>query len=64
MTEEGFRGGVHATMGALFAVMAAYNAMRLCSPTWTRRNAINVALYLPGAVYEFANAKHHWSKAT
>lgn len=62
MTEEGFKGGIHATMGALLVVMAAYNALRCCSPARSRRHVANVALYLPGAVYEFWNAKHHWSQ--
>ena len=63
MSEESFKGGIHATMGALLVVMAAYNAMRLCGPTRTRRNMLNVAFYAPAAVYEFSQARHHWSQS-
>lgn len=63
MSEETFKGGVHVTMGALLIVMAAYNGMKLCGPTCTRRHAVNVALYVPGALYEFWNAKLHWSQS-
>ena len=62
MSEDVFKGGVHAAMGALLVVMAAYNAMRLCGPTRARRNAVNVALYLPAAIYEMSQAKYHWSR--
>ena len=61
MSEETFKGGIHATMGALLVVMTAYNAMKLCAAP-KRRNVVNVALYLPLAVYEFAQAKYHWSQ--
>lgn len=62
VTEEDFKGGIHAVMGAMLVVMAAYNLMRLSGPSRARRHVINVALYLPGAVYEFWNAKYHWSQ--
>ena len=62
MTEEDFKGAVHATAASLFAVMAAYNAMRLVS-TRERRNLVNVALYAPLLIWEWRQVRHHWSRA-
>lgn len=61
MTEEDFKGAVHAVAGTLFAVMAAYNVMRWCA-TKHRRNAINVLIYLPLAPYEGYQVWRHWSR--
>ena len=58
-----FKGGIHAGMGTLLSVMAAYNVMRLCGQNRKTRNIVNVVLYIPGAVYEFWNAKYHWSRS-
>ena len=40
MTEDDFKGGVHAVMGSILAVVAAYNAMCWCN-TRSARHAIN-----------------------
>ena len=61
MTEEDFKGAVHATAASLFAVMAAYNAMRLVSTRKTR-NAVNVGIYVPLLVWEMTQVHHHWSR--
>ena len=59
MTEDTFKGAVHATAASLFAVMAAYNAMRLVSG-YERRNLVNVALYAPLVIFEWRQVRHHW----
>ena len=59
MTEEDFRGGVHFTAGALFAIMAAYNLMRLVS-TESRRHAINVGINSPLVCFEAYQTWRHW----
>ena len=61
MSEDTFKGWWHQAMALSFGVMAAYNAMRFCS-TRQKRNAINVAIYVPLAIYEMRQAQHHWSK--
>ena len=62
MTEEDFKGAVHATAASLCAVMAMYNAMRWCA-TGQRRNAVNVAVYAPLLLWEWREVRHHWSRA-
>ena len=62
MTEDTFKGWYHAGIGALIGVAAAYNVIRLCA-TGKRRNAINAALYVPLAVYEFTQARYHWRQS-
>ena len=59
MGEDDFKGGVHATLGTLLAVCAAYNLMRWCA-TKQRRNAVNAAIYGPLAVYEAYQTHYHW----
>lgn len=61
MTEEDFRGGVHAVAACLFAVMAAYNLFRWCT-TWHRRNLVNVLLYAPLCGFELYQTWRHWSR--
>lgn len=61
IAEETFRGGVHAAAASLFAVMTAYNLMRLLA-TGAPRNAINVGLYGPLTCFEWYQAHHHWSQ--
>lgn len=60
MSESAFKGWWHQAMAISLGVAAAYNGMRFCS-TGQRRNAVNVALYVPLMVYELRQAKHHWS---
>lgn len=62
MSEEDFKGATHAAAASLFAVMAAYNLMKFCA-TRERRNAVNVALYLPLTVWEWRQARYHWRSA-
>lgn len=61
ISEESFKGGVHAAMGTLLAIMAAYNAMRWCG-TRQPRNAVNLLLYAPLVAWEWHQTRHHWSK--
>ena len=56
---DDFKGGVHALLGTLLAVCAAYNVMRGVMTKQTR-NAINAALYTPLSLFEFFQARHHW----
>ena len=60
MGEDTFRGGVHATAATLFAVMAAWNLMRLVA-TGRTRHAVNVAIYAPLWGFEVYQTWRHWS---
>lgn len=62
MHEDDFRGGVHAAAASLFAVMAAYNLMKLAA-TPTPRHAVNVALYAPLWGFELYQTWRHWQRA-
>lgn len=62
VTEETFKGGVHATVGTLLAIMAAYNGMK-CAGSHKTRNVLNVLLYVPLCLYEFKQAKYHWGRS-
>lgn len=59
VTEEDFRGGVHATVGTLVAVCAAYNAMRWVG-THARRHLVNALLYGSLWGYEVYQTHRHW----
>jgi hypothetical protein len=61
MTGEDFKGATHAFAASLFAIMAAYNALRWVE-TKQRKNLTNVALYGPMALYEWSQVRHHWGK--
>lgn len=63
MSEEDFKGGVHAGAGMLFAVMAAYSLMRWCSAKQPR-NAVNVLVYTPLLIWEWRQAWYHWSRSS
>lgn len=59
MTEQTFKGGMHATMATMVGVLLAYNTMRWCS-TRTRRNAVNIAIYAPLLLHEWRQTHYHW----
>lgn len=63
MTEDTFKGGIHATMGTLAAVMLAYNAMRWCA-TRHKRNVVNIVIYAPLVLFEWHHVKAHLSKGS
>jgi hypothetical protein len=58
---EGFKGSIHAIAASLAATFLAYNAMK-AAETRDTRNIVNVLVYLPMTVFEWANVKHHWGK--
>ena len=59
VTEDDFKGGVHAAMGGLVAIMCAYNLMRWCA-THSTRHAVNFALYAPLWAFEGYQTWLHW----
>lgn len=60
MTEDIFKGGVHATLASGLAVLAAYNAMRwLAAGRW--RNGMNLLIYAPLLLLEWHQARRHWA---
>ena len=62
MTEETFKGAVHAGMATMLGVMLAYNLMRLCRDGERRRNVVNCCIYAPLLVHEWRQARHHWRR--
>lgn len=56
---EAFRGSIHCVAGHLFAIMAAYNAMRAVEDGG-RRHVLNAAFYASCAVYEARQTYRHW----
>ena len=59
MPEDDFKGWWHQAMAVSFGAMAVYNVMRFLA-TRRRRNAVNVALYVPLAIYESTQAHYHF----
>ena len=59
MSEELFKGYVHAVMATAVGMMAGYNAMRYAA-TGQRRNLVNLTIYLPLLVHEWRQASYHF----
>lgn len=59
--DDEFKGWWHVSVGAALTVQAAYNLMRFLA-TKRPRNAVNVMIYVPGAVWEFMQARYHFGK--
>ena len=62
MTENDFKGGVHAAMGGIVAFICAYNLMRWCTTRGTR-HAVNVGIYAPLLAFEGYQTWLHWRTA-
>lgn len=60
MSEADFKGYWHAAVATAIGVMVGYNAMRWVT-TRSRRNAINLLIYVPLVAYEWGQARQHWT---
>ena len=60
MTENDFKGGIHAVMGGILSVMCGYNLMRWCA-TGRARFKLNVSVYVPLMLFEGYQTWFHWS---
>ncbi len=59
VTENDFKGWVHAAMGGIAAAFCAYSLMRWCATRGTR-HAVNAALYGPLWAFEGYQTWLHW----
>lgn len=59
MTENDFKGWVHAAMASVVAVMGAYNLMCWLADRH-RRHGINAAVYAPLWLFEIHQTRQHW----
>ena len=59
MTEDDFKGAIHAAMGGILAIMCGYNLMRLCA-TKRGRFKFNVGIYVPLMLFEGYQTWFHW----
>lgn len=60
MTDERFKGGVHAVAMALACTMGLHNLKEACSERRRPRHVFNALLYLCAVPFEAWNTYDHW----
>lgn len=61
MSQEDFKGWIHALAATLLAVMAAYNLLQLCTGGADMRHVVNAVIYTPLVPFEWWQTYCHWS---
>jgi hypothetical protein len=59
ITEEDYKGCIHALLGGVLSAILAYNLMKL-STTRKPRHALNVGIYGPLVFFEAYQTWWHW----